>query len=119
MFIVTSHLSYVSSYNQCRPEPRKREAGSKMVGLTASALLGVMNPVLIKLTVLLGKEFEKFKDVRKKIADLQDELGSMKTALEMVSESEEAKPAAVYSSDLKRAAETAQMIAATSSVSNV
>jgi len=63
-----------------------------MVGLTASALLGVMNPVLIKLTVLLGKEFEKFKDVRKKIADLQDELGSMKTALEMVSESEEAKP---------------------------
>ncbi|KAG2606231.1 phosphoglycerate mutase-like protein 4 [Panicum virgatum] len=36
-----------------------------------------------------------------------------------LSESEEAKPAAVYSSDLKRAAETAQMIAATSSVSNV
>lgn len=63
-----------------------------MVGLTASALLGVMNPVLIKLTALLAKEFEKFKDVRKKISDLRDELSSMKTALEMVSESEEANP---------------------------
>ena len=36
-----------------------------------------------------------------------------------LSQSEEAKPAAVYSSDLKRAAKTAQMIPAACSVSNV
>jgi len=41
---------------------------------------------------------------------------TLKVALRL---SQEAKPAAVYSSDLKRADETAQMIAAASSVSDV
>jgi DNA repair ATPase RecN len=61
-----------------------------MVGLTASALIGVMNPVLTKLIELSGNKSDNFKDVQKKIAKLQLELSSMKTALEKVCESDEA-----------------------------
>jgi hypothetical protein len=42
-----------------------------MVGLTASALIGVMNPILTKLIELSGNKYENLKDVQKKIAKLQ------------------------------------------------
>ena len=66
-----------------------------MVGVTASALMGVMKPLLGKLSTLLEREYTKLKGVRRQITFLRDELSSMSTALEMVSESEEANPQVV------------------------
>ncbi|CAM0145554.1 unnamed protein product [Urochloa decumbens] len=60
-----------------------------MVGATASALIGVMNPLLLKLSALLEKEYAKLKSIRREVELLQDELSSMNTALEAVSRTEE------------------------------
>lgn len=60
-----------------------------MVGATASALIGVMNPLLTKLSGLLEREYGKLKGVGREVALLRDELSSMNTALEAVSDSEE------------------------------
>ncbi|KAJ1270046.1 hypothetical protein BS78_06G024500 [Paspalum vaginatum] len=60
-----------------------------MVGVTASALMGVMKPLLGKLSVLLKEEYNKLKGDSRKIGFLQDELSSMSAALEMVSERDE------------------------------
>ncbi|KAJ1270044.1 hypothetical protein BS78_06G024300 [Paspalum vaginatum] len=60
-----------------------------MVGVTASALMGVMKPLLGKLSVLLEEEYNKLKGDSRKIGFLQDELSSMSAALEMVSERDE------------------------------
>ncbi|RLN03319.1 hypothetical protein C2845_PM13G12210 [Panicum miliaceum] len=61
-----------------------------MVGVTASALIGVMNPLLGRLGSLLKREDANLQGVHRQILFLRDELSSMSTALEMVSESEEA-----------------------------
>ncbi|OEL30039.1 Disease resistance protein RPM1 [Dichanthelium oligosanthes] len=61
-----------------------------MVGVTASALMGVMNPLLGKLSGLLEKEYNNLKGDSRKIAFLRDELSSMSAALDMVSEQDEA-----------------------------
>ncbi|CAO2210887.1 unnamed protein product [Urochloa humidicola] len=63
-----------------------------MIGVTASALMGVMKPLLGKLSALLEEEHAVLKSASPKIAFLQDELSTMSTALDMVSESEEANP---------------------------
>ncbi|CAL5006448.1 unnamed protein product [Urochloa decumbens] len=63
-----------------------------MMGVTASALMGVMKPLLGKLSALLEEEHAVLKGASPKIAFLQDELSTMSTALDMVSESEEASP---------------------------
>ncbi|KAJ1268392.1 hypothetical protein BS78_07G131400 [Paspalum vaginatum] len=63
-----------------------------MVGVTVSALIGVMNPLLGNLCALLDREDVKLQGEHRHIVFLRDELGSMSTALEMVSESEEANP---------------------------
>ena len=57
--------------------------------MTASALIGVMNPLLGS---MLEREDANIQGVHRQILFLQDELSSMTTALEMVSESEEANP---------------------------
>ncbi|XP_039815202.1 disease resistance protein Pik-2-like [Panicum virgatum] len=62
-----------------------------MVGETASALIGVMNPLLGRLGSMLEREDANIQGVHRQILFLRDELSSMTTALEMVSESEEAK----------------------------
>lgn len=54
--------------------------------------MGVMSPIIAKLSTLLETEYRKLKGVRRQIAFLRDELSSMNTALETVSESEEASP---------------------------
>ena len=61
-----------------------------MVGVTASALIGVMNPLLGRLGSMLEREDANIQGVHRQILFLRDELSSMSTALEMVSESEEA-----------------------------
>uniref|UniRef100_A0A0E0LV02 Uncharacterized protein n=1 Tax=Oryza punctata TaxID=4537 RepID=A0A0E0LV02_ORYPU len=66
-----------------------REREGKMVRATASALIGVINPLLTKLSGLLEREYDKLKGVGREVALLRDELSSMNTALEAVSESEE------------------------------
>ncbi|TVU06444.1 hypothetical protein EJB05_49661, partial [Eragrostis curvula] len=63
-----------------------------MAGVTASALIGVMNPLLGRLCTLLEGEYAKIKCVHPQIVFLRDELRGMSTALEMVSESDEANP---------------------------
>ncbi|KAF0900288.1 hypothetical protein E2562_030458 [Oryza meyeriana var. granulata] len=61
-----------------------------MVGATASALIGVMNPLLAKLSSLLERELDKLKGVGREVALLQDEkLSSMNTTLVAVTETEE------------------------------
>nr|UBY06987.1 NBS-LRR disease resistance protein [Dasypyrum villosum] len=47
-----------------------------------SAATGVMNPLIGKLTTLLGEEYKKLKGVRKELAFLKDELSAMNAALE-------------------------------------
>jgi hypothetical protein len=61
-----------------------------MVGVTASALMGVMNPLLGRLGSLLEREDVNLQGVHRQVIFLRDELRSMSTTLEMVSESEEA-----------------------------
>ncbi|XP_015650537.1 disease resistance protein RGA5-like [Oryza sativa Japonica Group] len=60
-----------------------------MVGATASTLMGVMNPLLGKLSTLLEEEYGKLKGLHSGIASLRDELRSMEAALEDLSQLEE------------------------------
>lgn len=69
------------------PELRQRE--NKMDGATASALMGLMNPLLGKLSSLVEREYGKLKGVWREIDFLREELSSMKAALEVVSDLEE------------------------------
>lgn len=52
--------------------------------------MGVMNPLLGNLSALLEKEYNYLKGDSQKIAFLRDELSSMRAALGMVSEPDEA-----------------------------
>uniref|UniRef100_A0A0A9BPM1 Disease resistance N-terminal domain-containing protein n=1 Tax=Arundo donax TaxID=35708 RepID=A0A0A9BPM1_ARUDO len=63
-----------------------------MAGETESALMGVMNLILGRLSTLLERKDARLKGVHRQIAFLRDELRSMTTALEMLSELEEASP---------------------------
>ncbi|CAL5012272.1 unnamed protein product [Urochloa decumbens] len=63
-----------------------------MVDVTASALMGVINPLLDKLSVLLEKDHVNLKGVNQNIAFLRDELSSMNTVLAMVAESDDVNP---------------------------
>ncbi|XBH97537.1 hypothetical protein VPH35_127192 [Triticum aestivum] len=59
-----------------------------MIRATTGALMGVMTPVLGKLTALL-KEYDRFKGLHPQITSLRDELHSIKAALEDLSQLEE------------------------------
>ncbi|KAL6900855.1 hypothetical protein ACP4OV_005531 [Aristida adscensionis] len=63
-----------------------------MVGVTASALMGVMNPIISRLSTQLETEYVRLNGMHRQIAFLRDELSSMSNTLETVSESEEANP---------------------------
>ncbi|GJN16225.1 hypothetical protein PR202_gb03189 [Eleusine coracana subsp. coracana] len=63
-----------------------------MLGVTASCLMGALEPLLGKLSDILGNEFIKLKDNCCEISFLLDELSTMKIALEKMSEQEEADP---------------------------
>ncbi|CAL5006375.1 unnamed protein product [Urochloa decumbens] len=54
--------------------------------------MGVMNPLLSRLSNILVKEYAQLRGVRRQIAFLWDELNSMSAALEMLSEAEEENP---------------------------
>nr|USN27547.1 putative rice blast resistance protein [Oryza sativa Indica Group] len=51
-------------------------------GMVVSASMGVMKPLLTKLTVLMGDEYKKLKGVRKQVSFLKDELTTMSAFLE-------------------------------------
>uniref|UniRef100_A0A0D9X5D1 AAA+ ATPase domain-containing protein n=1 Tax=Leersia perrieri TaxID=77586 RepID=A0A0D9X5D1_9ORYZ len=53
-----------------------------MAGAVVSASMGVMNPLLAKLTTLMGDEYKKLKAVRKQVSFLKDELSTMSAFLE-------------------------------------
>jgi hypothetical protein len=59
-----------------------------------SATMGVMNPLLGKLAVLLGDEYKKLKGVMKQASFLMRELSSMKAALEKLELMDELDPLA-------------------------
>ncbi|CAL5006454.1 unnamed protein product [Urochloa decumbens] len=61
-----------------------------MVGVTASALMGLMEPLLNRLGSLVERENANLSGIHRQVIFLRDELRSMCTTLEMVSESEEA-----------------------------
>ncbi|CAO2206675.1 unnamed protein product [Urochloa humidicola] len=65
-----------------------------MVGVTASALLGVLEPLLGNLSTMLSQEFDKIKNVHNQIEFLRDELLSMSAILETMSEPDEQSPQA-------------------------
>ncbi|TVU24892.1 hypothetical protein EJB05_27356, partial [Eragrostis curvula] len=50
--------------------------------IVVSASIGVMKPLLAKLTTLMGDEYKKFKGVRRQVAFLKDELGTINAFLE-------------------------------------
>ncbi|XP_010233813.1 disease resistance protein RPP13 [Brachypodium distachyon] len=59
-----------------------------------SATSGVMNPLLGKLTVLLGEEYKKLTGVRKQASFLKDELNAMKALLDKLELMDEPDPLA-------------------------
>ncbi|CAL5030023.1 unnamed protein product [Urochloa decumbens] len=60
-----------------------------MVGVTTSALIGVLKPLLGKLSTLLGGQYGKLKGVHREISFLHDEMMAMNTALEVASHLED------------------------------
>ncbi|CAL5006451.1 unnamed protein product [Urochloa decumbens] len=60
-----------------------------MGGVTASALMGVLEPLLGNLSTMLSQEFNKIKNVHNQIEFLRDELLSMSATLETMSEPDE------------------------------
>ncbi|XP_062191422.1 disease resistance protein RGA5-like isoform X2 [Phragmites australis] len=60
-----------------------------MAGFVVSASMGVMNPLLAKLTTLMGDEYKKLKRVRKEVSFLKDELSTMKALLERMDDADE------------------------------
>ncbi|CAL5009173.1 unnamed protein product [Urochloa decumbens] len=59
-----------------------------------SVSMGVMKPVLAKLTSLMGDEYKKFKDLRKEVTFLQSELADMDALLEKMDSADELDPQA-------------------------
>ncbi|CAL5009436.1 unnamed protein product [Urochloa decumbens] len=59
-----------------------------------SVSMGVMKPVLAKLTALMGDEYKKFKDLRKEVTFLQSELADMDALLEKMDIADELDPQA-------------------------
>lgn len=59
-----------------------------------SASMGVMNPILAKLTTLMGDEYKKFKGLRKEASFLKYELNSMKALLEKMDNADDLDPQA-------------------------
>ncbi|XP_037451393.1 disease resistance protein RGA5-like [Triticum dicoccoides] len=57
-----------------------------------SAATGVMNPLISKLTTLMGDRYKKLKGARKEVAFLKDELSAMNAALEKLEFMEKLEP---------------------------
>ena len=60
--------------------------------MAVSATTGVLNPLLGKLSQLLGEEYKKLKGVRKQASFLKDELSAMNAALEKLEFMEKLEP---------------------------
>ncbi|KAM3316628.1 hypothetical protein ACQJBY_034643 [Aegilops geniculata] len=63
-----------------------------MAGIMVSASTGVINSLLGKLTILMGKEFTRLKNLRKEVRFINNELISMKDALDGLSDLDELDP---------------------------
>lgn len=55
---------------------------ARSAGIVVSASMGVMKPLLAKLTTLMGDEYKKLKGVRNQVSFLKDELTTMSAFLE-------------------------------------
>ncbi|KAF7077078.1 hypothetical protein CFC21_081667 [Triticum aestivum] len=62
--------------------------------MAASAMTGMMNSLLSKLTTLLGEEYKKLTGVRKQVSFLKDELCTMKALLDKMELMDELDPSA-------------------------
>uniref|UniRef100_A0ACD5W768 Uncharacterized protein n=1 Tax=Avena sativa TaxID=4498 RepID=A0ACD5W768_AVESA len=65
----------------------------EMVGGVVSVVTGVMNPLIRKLTALMGDEYKKLKGVRRQASFLVKEFSAMNTALQMLEVMDEPDPA--------------------------
>nr|CAB3491251.1 unnamed protein product [Digitaria exilis] len=63
-----------------------------MAAVLQSASTGVMNSVVEKLVALMGEQYEKHKAIRRDVAFLKDELGSMNAVLKKLAGMEELDP---------------------------
>ncbi|KAE8806428.1 Disease resistance RPP8-like protein 3 [Hordeum vulgare] len=63
-----------------------------MAAEIVSAATGVMNPLIGKLTTLMGEEYKKLKGVSKEVAFLRDELSAMNASLEKLGFMEKLEP---------------------------
>uniref|UniRef100_A0A0E0J4J0 Uncharacterized protein n=1 Tax=Oryza nivara TaxID=4536 RepID=A0A0E0J4J0_ORYNI len=63
-----------------------------MEGIMVSAVTGVMNSLLAKLTALLGEEYKQQKRVKRGIQSLKDELSSMNALLEKLADMDVVDP---------------------------
>uniref|UniRef100_A0A453PW45 NB-ARC domain-containing protein n=3 Tax=Aegilops tauschii subsp. strangulata TaxID=200361 RepID=A0A453PW45_AEGTS len=71
---------------------RGQETKLEMAAEIVSAATGVMNPLIGKLTTLMGDEYKKLKGVRKEVAFLKDELSAMNASLEKLEFMEKLEP---------------------------
>ncbi|TVT96871.1 hypothetical protein EJB05_57950, partial [Eragrostis curvula] len=60
--------------------------------IVVSASIGVMKPLLAKLTTLMGDKYKKFKGVRRQVSFLKDELGTINAFLETLELMDELDP---------------------------
>jgi UDP-N-acetylmuramyl tripeptide synthase len=63
-----------------------------MEAALVSVSTGVMEPLIAKLTKLLGDEYVKLKGIRKQVRFLRDELSAMSAALQMLGDAQELNP---------------------------
>ncbi|CAO2200295.1 unnamed protein product [Urochloa humidicola] len=60
-----------------------------MAGIMVSASMGVMKPILTKLTTLMGDKYKKLKRVQKELKFLRDELSAMNALLDKMDDTDE------------------------------
>ncbi|XP_025827657.1 disease resistance protein RPP13-like isoform X2 [Panicum hallii] len=87
--VIHSHNQKHISKSQRR---RRGEARSMAAVLLESASTGVINSVMEKLAALMGEQYEQHKAVRRDVAFLRDELGSMNAVLKKLADMEELDP---------------------------
>ncbi|XBH60074.1 hypothetical protein VPH35_114718 [Triticum aestivum] len=71
-----------------------RGAVQLQIGMAVSATSGVLNPLLGKLSRLLGEEYKKLTGVRKQASFLKDELSAMKALLDKMEPMDKLDPSA-------------------------
>ncbi|WVZ53481.1 hypothetical protein U9M48_004412, partial [Paspalum notatum var. saurae] len=83
----TTESEHIIAENQ-----RKRRGARSMAAVLESASTAVLNSVIEKLSTLMGEQYEKHKTVRRDVAFLKDELGSINAVLKKLATMDDLDP---------------------------